>query len=123
MWQASWLNRLTDSIVPSPYGWRWWELTRKRLADEIRAKRAWLTDGAFMLVHPEDDDNDLDVKLVVGRKRGAVKLLNAARTIAAQDHRERVFWIAPHNALVRKLAAAANFILDDDDLLIYARPL
>lgn len=120
-WQHSWCMRAGKSIVPAPYGWRWWELTRKRLSDEIRAGRVWVTPGAFMTVRREDDS--WDITLVAGVKRAAVRLLQAARWLANQDNKPQVFWFAPYVARARDWAAAADYQLDEDDLLIYACPL
>lgn len=121
IWQTSWMRAATRNLVPAPYGWRWWEQTRKRLNDEIGAERAWVADGAFMLLRTNEDD--LGITLVAGNKRGAVRLLNAARILAYQANKQKMFWLAPHSAHARQWAAAANLELDDDDLLIYARPL
>lgn len=121
LWMHSWGNRASKSIVPAPYGWRWWELTRKRLGDDIRAGRVWMTPGALMTVRREDDS--WDITLAVGGKRAAVNLLQTARVLAYQDNKPQVFWLAPYVARTRDWAISAGYVLDEDDLLIYACPL
>lgn len=118
IWQNSWIRRSTRSVVPAAYGWRWWEFTAKRLAEDIRAKRVWLAKGGFIILRAEDAG--LDIRLLVGTKRAALALLDAARGLAQQDHKEKVFWLAPHVGRSGEWASAAGYTPGQDDLLVYA---
>lgn len=121
LWQQSWVRRASKTIVPAVYGWRWWELTRTRLANDIRGKRVWVAPRGFMILR--EMDRDFDVTLLVGTKRDAVKLLQAGRMLAQQRGREDIYWLAPAVAHSKEWADAAEYTLDDDGLLVYAREL
>lgn len=120
-WQHSWLKRASKKFVPSVYGWRWWEYTRSRLADDIRARRVWVAPHAFMVLR--DMDEDLDVIMLVGARRDAVKLLIAAQTLAHQMNKPQVFWNVPLAGWAEEWAKQAHYDFDDDGHLIYARDL
>lgn len=117
LWQRSWLKRASKTVVPAPYGWRWWELTRARLAAEIQNQRLWVTRDAFMTLRVEDDA--FDITLLVGARRGAMILLEAARVLAQRAHKKNVFWVTPHVARSSQWAGEAGYSLDEDGLLIY----
>lgn len=121
LWEHSWMKRASKSVVPAVYGWRWWELTRKRLAEDIRGKRVWVAPRGFMILR--DMDDGLDVTLLVGAKRDALKLLDAARVLARAQNKENVYWIAPEVAHTGAWASQAGYTLDEKGLLIYAREL
>lgn len=117
MWQSSWVKRATQGIVPAVYGWRWWELTQARLLDDIRGARVWIAPRAFISLRELDEN--LDITLVVGTKRDALKLLSAARVLAHQKKRVSAYWITPHVSFSRVWAEQAIYTLDDESLLIY----
>lgn len=118
LWQASWMKDATHDVVPAPYGWRWWQMTQARLRDEIRSGRVWICTGGFMILRQEI--HAFDVTLLVGSKRAALKLLDAARALAFHADKERVAWIAPRVTRSTQWAAEAGYTLDEDGLLIYA---
>lgn len=117
LWQKSWLKRASKTVVPAPYGWRWWELTRARLAVEIQNERVWVARGAFMALRVED--HAFDITLLVGAKRGAMTLLDAARVLAQRAHKKNTFWVTPHVARSSQWADEGGYSLDEDGLLIY----
>jgi ribosomal protein S18 acetylase RimI-like enzyme len=117
-WLHSWVKRSSCTIVPSAYGWRWWELTRERLRKEIRSSRVWVVTGGFMVLRDEGDA--YDVTLLVGAKPATVRLLDAARELAARERKKVVYWLAPHNRIASRQAAAGDFVLDEVGLEIHA---
>jgi ribosomal protein S18 acetylase RimI-like enzyme len=121
LWTRSGVKRSSRSIVPAAYGWRWWEFTRSRLSDEVRAQRVWVAPRGFMILRPDDDS--WDVVLLVGRKRAACELLNTARRLTHAAGMPKVFWLVPLTVRSHEWARAACFTLDQDDLLIYALDL
>lgn len=121
LWQHSWLKRASKTVVPAVYGWRWWELTRQRLAHDIRNARVWVAPHGFMTLR--EMDNDFDIILLVGKKRAARALLDAGRVLAQQRGRAEIFWLAPHVARAKMWAADADYTMDEDGMLIYERKL
>lgn len=121
VWQSSWMKRASKTIVPAVYGWRWWELTRARLLNDIRSERVWVAPRGFMILR--ELNHDFDITLLVGMKRDALKLLHAGRVLAQQRGREDIFWIAPLGARAQNWATDAQYQFDDDGLEIYARAL
>lgn len=119
LWQGSWVQRASKCVVPAVYGWRWWELTRNRLLQDVREKRVWLAGRAFMVTRFMDED--LDITLLVGEKRDAKKLLHAARVLAKQRGRANAYWNVPHVPRASAWADAAGYKFDEDGILIYAR--
>ncbi len=121
IWHGSWMERASKAVVPSAYGWRWWDFTRARLLHDIRQKRVWMTSRAFMNLRP--DTGSIDIILLAGAKRDGIRLLKAAGTIAAQEDKTDIFWIAPQVRRVSEWAEEAGLMLDEDGLLIYALEL
>lgn len=119
LWAHSWLRRASRGIVPAVFGWRWWEYSTVRLASDIRAKRVWVSPRGFMTLRYEEDG--IDITMLVGGMREGVRLLNAARGIAARENKPAAFWLAPNVKQAARIAQAADFSLDEDGLEIYAR--
>ena len=119
LWETSWLKRASKTIVPAVYGWRWWEFTRERLANDIRDKRVWMTARAFAIVREMEREN-LDIILLVGAKRDALKLLADVKYLAARENKKTVYWLAPHVAQAEAWAKDADYKLDETGLVIYA---
>jgi hypothetical protein len=90
---------------------------RARLADDIRNQRVWMTSKGFMCVRQEDEG--LDIILLVGARRDALCLLDAARALTAELGKKEIFWIAPQVARAEAWAAAARMTRDEDGLMIY----
>jgi ribosomal protein S18 acetylase RimI-like enzyme len=118
IWAHSQIQRACRNVVPAVFGWRWWELTRARLEFDIRGERVWLASNAFMTLR--DMDQGLDVILLAGAKRDAMKLLDAARVLAQQLNKTETFWLAPKTRQSLEWADAAKYTVDEDGLLIYA---
>lgn len=118
LWLHSGQKRTTRGIVPAVYGWRWWEFTRARLLNDIRAGRVWMTAHAFSIVR--DTNDSLDITVLVGRKQDALTLLAHARMLTYQHKYKFAYWIAPLTAHTQTRAHQAEYTLDDDSLLIYA---
>ncbi len=119
LWERSWLKRASKTIVPAVYGWRWWEFTRERLADDIRGKRVWMTARAFAIVREMEREN-LDIILLAGMKRDALKLFADVKYIAARENKKAVYWIVPQVARAQAWAKDADYKLDETGLVIYA---
>ncbi len=118
LWEHSQTRRSTKTVVPAVFGWRWWELTRARLEFDLRGGRVWRAPHAFMVLR--DMDDGLDVILLVGAKRDALQLLDAARVLAAQMTKTQVFWLAPKTLASFRRAEAAGYAVDEQGMLIYA---
>lgn len=121
LWQHSWLKRASRDIVPAPFGWRWWKMTRARLAQEIRANRVWTASHGFMVLR--DQGAEIDISLLVGARGEAKKLLDAARMISARANKKSVSWVVVDSPVAHRFAAQSEFALDDDGLEIYALDL
>lgn len=120
IWNSSWMKRHSHNVVPSPLGWRWWEVTSTRLCAMARAARVWLTNDAraFMVALPRRADS-FDIQMLAGEKRAAMKLLDAARIIAQQAGYKELFWMTPNIPRAQQWAKAAGYALDETGMLIY----
>ncbi len=119
LWDSSWLKRASKAIVPAVYGWRWWEYTRARLMNDILGERVWMMRRAFLVLR-EMDRESLDILVLVGAKRDAMKLLSDVKWIAARKKKQDVYWLAPHSPRAETWASEARYKLDETGLVIYA---
>jgi ribosomal protein S18 acetylase RimI-like enzyme len=118
MWQHSWVKRASRRVVPSDYGWRWWEFTRERLAQEIRSKRVWVGSNAFFVLRDEGDA--FDITLLIGTRPHTTRMLSAVRAVAVCENKKEIYWLTPQTAIAACQAAEGGLVLDEVGLEIYA---
>ena len=122
MWHGSQMCRAVRGLAIMLKGWRWGELTRSRLREQIKNERVWVTPASgepkgFAILRRDEDG--LEVSLVVGRAAAACDVLTDLRAVAAQRNEKEVYLSLAAGARAKVAAAASGYVPADHSMLLY----
>ncbi|MGB8646654.1 MAG: GNAT family N-acetyltransferase [Anaerolineae bacterium] len=126
LWTTSWMFGALHGLTVLASGWRWAELTRRRLRDYIAMERVWVTpvEGepkGFAIVRRMEEN--LGVGLVVGRASAVRALVRDLRVLAHRSKLDKAHFVFPVSARASALAQTCGLTPREHTMFIYECPL